>query len=62
MPDQTIRCPKCGYEIPLTEAIAHQIEEELDTAGMYGDLQGIVGNAVPAVKTLELAEDHEGDK
>lgn len=26
----------------------------LNTAGMYGDLQGIIGNALPLVKTLEL--------
>jgi hypothetical protein len=26
-----------------------------NTAGMYGDFQGIIGNALPAVQTLELA-------
>jgi hypothetical protein len=29
MPEQSIRCPKCGHEIPLTEAFTHQIEERL---------------------------------
>jgi len=29
MSEQTIRCPKCGHEIPLTEAFTHQIEERL---------------------------------
>ena len=93
MPEQTLKCPKCGYEIPLTEAYNHQIEERLRqqfeadgkrkereyaaalkakeqeleaalrieknrlvtaTAGMCGDRQGIIGNALPVVKTLEL--------
>lgn len=27
MPDQTIKCPKCGAEIPLTEALTGQIEQ-----------------------------------
>lgn len=29
MPDQTIKCPKCGAEIPLTEALTSQIEGAL---------------------------------
>ncbi|MFN3531641.1 MAG: DUF2130 domain-containing protein [Candidatus Brocadia sp.] len=29
MPDQTIICPYCGKEIPLTETLSHQIKEEL---------------------------------
>ena len=29
MPDQTIKCPKCGNEIPLTEALTGQIEDAL---------------------------------
>ena len=29
MPDQTITCPYCGKEIPLTETLAHQIKESL---------------------------------
>jgi len=29
MPDQTITCPYCGKEIPLTETLSHQIKEEL---------------------------------
>ncbi len=29
MPEQTIKCPKCGHDIPLTEAFTHQIEERL---------------------------------
>lgn len=31
MPEQTIKCPNCGYEIPLTEAFTHQIEERFRT-------------------------------
>jgi hypothetical protein len=59
MSEQTIRCSKCGYEVPLTEAFTHQIEDKLGTAGMYGDLQAIIGNALTAVKTLELPGDEE---
>lgn len=29
MADQTIKCPKCGYNIPITEAFTRQIEEQL---------------------------------
>lgn len=29
MPDQTIKCPKCGAEIPLTEALTSQIETSI---------------------------------
>jgi hypothetical protein len=29
MPDQTIICPNCGKEIPLTETLFHQIKESL---------------------------------
>ncbi len=29
MPDQTIKCPHCGKEIPLTETLSHQIKENL---------------------------------
>lgn len=29
MQDQTITCPYCGKEIPLTETLSHQIKEEL---------------------------------
>jgi hypothetical protein len=29
LPEQTIKCPKCGHDIPLTEAFTHQIEERL---------------------------------
>ena len=29
MPDQTIKCPKCGVEIPLTEALTGQIEQSI---------------------------------
>ena len=55
MPDQTNRCPECGYEIALTEAITRQIERVLfNAAGMYDNLQGISGDALPPVKTLEF--------
>jgi hypothetical protein len=29
MKEQTVKCPKCGYEIPLTEAFTQQIEDRL---------------------------------
>lgn len=29
VPDQVIICPNCQTKIPLTEAISHQIREEL---------------------------------
>lgn len=29
MPDQTIKCPKCGAEIPLTEALTGPIEQSI---------------------------------
>ncbi len=29
MPDQTINCPHCNKEIPLTETLFHQIKESL---------------------------------
>lgn len=29
MTDNTISCPKCGAEIPLTEAVSHRLREEL---------------------------------
>ena len=29
MADQVIICPHCNREIPLTEAISHQIREQL---------------------------------
>ena len=29
MPDQSIVCPKCGTKIQLTDALRHQVEEEL---------------------------------
>ena len=31
MPDQTIKCPKCGYEFELDEALRVQIEDSLRT-------------------------------
>lgn len=29
MPDQTIRCPNCDHQIPLTEALTHQLTEHI---------------------------------
>jgi hypothetical protein len=29
MPDQAIKCPQCGAEIPLSEALTAQIEQSL---------------------------------
>lgn len=29
MPDQTIRCPHCNHQIPLTEALTHQLTEHI---------------------------------
>jgi hypothetical protein len=48
MPETPITCPKCGAEIPRTEAIAH-------TAMLAGGIQGIAGReALPEIKTLAL--------
>jgi hypothetical protein len=30
MPDTNITCPKCGAEIPLTEAVSHRVREQLE--------------------------------
>jgi exonuclease VII large subunit len=30
MTDATIDCPKCGAEIPLTEAVSHRVREQLE--------------------------------
>lgn len=30
MNDTTINCPKCGAEIPLTEAVSHRVREQLE--------------------------------
>lgn len=56
MAEQTIKCPKCCYEIPLTAAFRHyQIKRVVqDTASICSDLQGIIDNALPAVKTLAV--------
>ena len=32
-----------------------------NTAGMYGDLQGIIGSALPEVKILELPSNDDPD-
>jgi len=34
----------------------------ITTAGMYGDLEGIIGAALPPIKTLELEEDNKTDE
>ena len=31
MPDTNITCPKCGAEIPLTEAVSHGVREQLES-------------------------------
>ena len=32
-----------------------------NTAGIYGDLQGLIGTALPKIQQLELPEDTEKD-
>ena len=32
MADTSIRCPNCGTEIPLTEALSGQLREQIETA------------------------------
>jgi hypothetical protein len=38
MVEQKIKCPKCGYEFPVSEALTHQIEEAL-TAKLEADFK-----------------------
>ncbi len=33
-----------------------------NTAGIYGDLQGLIGNALPKVQYLELPEGDKGKR
>ena len=30
MVDQTIKCPSCGEDIPLSKALSHTVEEEME--------------------------------
>src|SRR5690606_38505869 len=30
MNDSTITCPKCGADLPLTEAVSHRVREQLE--------------------------------
>ena len=60
----TIICPKCKFEIEVTEVLSSQLREQLrnadlrqtvtNTSGLYGDLAGIVGGTFPKIETLEL--------
>lgn len=50
MPDQTIKCPKCGNEIPLTEALTGQIEKSI--SAKY--------EAEAAKKAQELEKEKQG--
>lgn len=61
MTDTNITCPKCGAEIPLTEAVSHRVREQQlkkaisHTAMLYGGIQGIAGReALPEVPSLAL--------
>jgi hypothetical protein len=39
----------------IWEKRAKQIEKVIsNTSGMYGDLEGLAGNALPSIKILEL--------
>jgi len=45
----------------IWERRAKQIEKVIsNTSGMYGDLEGLAGNALPPIKILELPSDTEG--
>lgn len=58
MPEQTIKCPKCGTLIPLTEALTGQIEQsiklryEAEAAGKAKELED--AKAILARKAKEL--------
>ncbi len=46
----------------IWERRAKQIEKVIsNTSGMYGDLEGLAGNALPSIKILELPGDTEKD-
>ena len=59
MPDQTIKCQKCGAEIPLTEALTDQIEQsirlqyETETASKEKDYQEKLIDIQKQTKELE---------
>jgi len=38
MSNEIIKCPQCGYEIPVTEVLTHQIRESLK-AELESDIQ-----------------------
>ena len=59
MPEQTIKCPKCGAEIPLTEALTGQIEQvirskfEADAAAIEQDYQSRLKAVQEQAKAVE---------
>jgi hypothetical protein len=59
MPDQTIKCPKCGTEIPLNEAITGQIEQsiklkyEAETVAKDKEIQAKLKEIKQQAKALE---------
>ncbi len=59
MPDQTIKCPKCGTQIPLTEALTGQIEQsiklryEADAVAKEKDYQAKLKDIQQQTKALE---------
>ena len=62
MAQETIKCPKCGELDSEKRAMVNiwakrekQIERVIQNiAGMHGDLEGIAGASLPAIKLLEL--------
>jgi hypothetical protein len=54
MTDTTITCPKCGAEIPLTEAVAHRVREDLSADF---EKQRAALNAALAEREHRLAEE-----
>jgi len=59
MPDQTIKCPECGTQIPLTEALTGQIEQsirlkyETEAAAKEKDYQAKLKEIQRQTKELE---------
>ncbi|MCX8092229.1 MAG: DUF2130 domain-containing protein [Verrucomicrobiae bacterium] len=62
MNDTTITCPKCGAEIPLTQAVAHRLREQLEAdfqrrlAQERKKLQAEAARAAEAKVSLELKD------
>ncbi len=60
MPDQTIKCPKCGTQIPLNEALTSQIEQsiklryEAEATAKEKDYQAKLKDIQQQAKELEV--------